>query len=811
MNAQRTELIFNQGKSFWMKRDYSKALEYFLRVLKLSHRKDWLCQIALLTGGVYQIKKMTTGKYPLLSPNGKKIVFTNKDNNFCDIFIMDHHGNNKQKLIRVLSSDYAAPKFSPDGRYIGFTTNKKKISNIYLLNLKNKELRRLSRLKGNIASFVFSPDSKYLTFNYWTSNNAKIRLFNLETLEEIKKIVKEQPSYEPMFSPDGSRIIFFHKNIKNKVFIIIKKLSGNNRILQEVPKNIFPHLYCTPDSKYVIFGSVNGFYLLSINEAVKKRLSFYKCEGKCRNFSFSRNCKFAIFISEVNKEYRLNTMNFKNMKIKSIFESRAPLRWCSFLPNEKKIICAQSQGKFIDKLFLIDLSCNTIHPIDTDVPCGFRNIRGESNVSFYPDGKKILFAHSKNGDYRKPDQICQMDIQPLRMIKLKYLICRLKKLIMQERVMLKRAKLTFRVIHPHVKEMIEQVSQKNLKSYVKKLQNFGPRISGSDSCKKAANFLYNRFAKDGLDVQYDDYQHPKNKKFNSQNVIATITGRSKPEYIYIIGAHYDSHAGSPGAWDDASGIAVVLETARIMRSFQPEATIKFICFSGEELGNIGSKHFVRKAKKQNLHIHGVIDNDCIGYQTGDNMAVTLFYSSTPLLQVLNSASILYLDLLTYRSRSRERCGVIPFMHEFGNITVSIQDYPYLPSPYMHHPKDRVSSLFFPLIAEVTKINVAALTTVSVCPVPVKGIKIERQRNSCRLCISWKKNNEKDIKGYRIYYGRYPNIFDNVLDVGNINFYIMDNLAINKPCIISIRAYNRDGYESWGADELNINNYPLHDI
>lgn len=810
MNYQKTKFIFNQGKLFWERRDYNKALEYFLQVLEHSHRKDWLYQIAVLTGGAYKMEKITTGKYPLLLPDGKQIIFVSKENNSCNIFITNCYGKNKRKLIRITSPDYVKPKLSPDGRYLVFINYNKGKYKIYILNLKTKEIRCLSRFKGNIHNFAFSPDSKYIAFSCWRSDNAKIQLLNLEKLVEIEVKTKEMFNYESIFSPDGSKVIFLSSKMifKSKVFVVIEDLNDNSRIVQEVPKKIFLPLCCSPDSKYVVFGYVNGFYLLSLDIAVRKRIAFYKCKGKVRNFNFSKDGRYAIFISENNKKYKVNILDFNTMRIRSIFDSNTPLRWCYFLIDAKKIICAKQHGEFIDKLFLINFYRDIIYPIDTDVPCGFRNIKGQSNVSFHCNGKKIIFAHSEDGDYHKYDQICQMKIEPLQVIKRRNLIDRVKKLLAQEKVMLKRAELIFRLTHPLIKEMIKQVSLKNLKKYIETLQNFGPRPSGSDSCKKAADFLYNLFTRWGLDVQYDNYKHPQKKKFNSQNVIATILGRANPKSIYLICAHYDSCRGSPGAWDDASGIAVVLETARILRSFQPRATIKFICFSGEELGNIGSTHFVHRAKSQGLNIHGVIDNDCIGYHSGNKMAATLFYSSTPLLQVLKSVSMLYLDLLTYSSTNPERCSVLPFMREFGNITVSIQDYPYLPSPYLHHSKDRINLLFFPLIAEITKLNLAALTTISVCPAPVEGIKIERQKNNRRLCISWKENKEKDIKGYYLYCGIYPNIFDKVLDIGKINFYTLDNLPINKPFFINIRAYNNNGYESWGAEELNIHNYPL---
>ena len=81
---------------------------------------------------------------------------------------------------------------------------------------------------------------------------------------------------------------------------------------------------------------------------------------------------------------------------------------------------------------------------------------------------------------------------------------------------------------------------------------------------------------------------------SSANILATLTGTKNPELIYVLSSHYDSNRRSPGADDNNSAVAVLLETARILKDTPMPATILFAAFTGEEaglLGRIGDKIF----------------------------------------------------------------------------------------------------------------------------------------------------------------------------------------------------------------------------
>jgi acetylornithine deacetylase/succinyl-diaminopimelate desuccinylase-like protein len=158
------------------------------------------------------------------------------------------------------------------------------------------------------------------------------------------------------------------------------------------------------------------------------------------------------------------------------------------------------------------------------------------------------------------------------------------------------------------------VAIENIYKTVEELEKFETRYSWEKQ-DEVANYLFKKFQEHDIPVEFDEYYF-KDKKW--KNVVATIHGKRKPEDIYMVIAHFDSiskqpEISAPGADDNASGTAAVLEIARILKDVQLDSSIQFGIFSNEEQGGLGSKHFAKKARKGGLRIKGCINLDVIGY------------------------------------------------------------------------------------------------------------------------------------------------------------------------------------------------------
>jgi hypothetical protein len=166
-------------------------------------------------------------------------------------------------------------------------------------------------------------------------------------------------------------------------------------------------------------------------------------------------------------------------------------------------------------------------------------------------------------------------------------------------------------------DLVDQVDAQRWFDDIVSLASFN-RYTYSPDVLNARDWLVHRFeAVPGLVVTTDTFDVGGTTAYN---VVATRAGISRPDDWYIVGGHYDAtsedpYTAAPGAEDNASGCAGVLELARIFSSVPAEATVLFICYSGEEQGLFGSRAHVDAlvASGDITKVQSMLDMDMIGY------------------------------------------------------------------------------------------------------------------------------------------------------------------------------------------------------
>lgn len=133
--------------------------------------------------------------------------------------------------------------------------------------------------------------------------------------------------------------------------------------------------------------------------------------------------------------------------------------------------------------------------------------------------------------------------------------------------------------------------------------------------QRAAEYITDNLEALGLRVREHSYQAYDMKV---ANIVAELSGTVRPEEIVIVGAHYDTQPGSPGADDNASGVAALLELARLLRDAKPGRTIRFVAFVNEEYPFfqtelMGSRVYAAEAKKRGEKISAMLSLESIGY------------------------------------------------------------------------------------------------------------------------------------------------------------------------------------------------------
>ncbi|WP_410220344.1 M20/M25/M40 family metallo-hydrolase [Pedobacter sp.] len=222
-------------------------------------------------------------------------------------------------------------------------------------------------------------------------------------------------------------------------------------------------------------------------------------------------------------------------------------------------------------------------------------------------------------------------------------------------------------------QMVEEVSNQNLEGLVRKLVSFNTRHTLSDTLNKttgigaARNWIkteFERYAKNSggrLKVNFDSFLQPAdgrrvNQETVLKNVIAVLPGTDTTDKrLIMISGHYDSRVTdvmntkdfAPGANDDASGVAAVLESCRVLSKYQFNATLVFIAFVGEEQGLYGATHLAKKAKDEGWKVHLLLNNDIVGNSYGsetnirDNRSVRIFSEGVSPAETKEQAALRY--------------------------------------------------------------------------------------------------------------------------------------------------------------------------
>lgn len=166
-----------------------------------------------------------------------------------------------------------------------------------------------------------------------------------------------------------------------------------------------------------------------------------------------------------------------------------------------------------------------------------------------------------------------------------------------------------------------QVTQTNINNLIQQFAGFGIKTTGSAANNNALNWLKTNYQNMGYTAsQIVEDPFTYGSFGSSKNLVVTKTGTLYPNTFVIICGHFDSING-PGANDNGSGTSIILEAARILKDVPTEYSIKFIHFSGEEQGLLGSSHYVNNvvnATTPKMSIRVVFNLDQVGGVAGAN-------------------------------------------------------------------------------------------------------------------------------------------------------------------------------------------------
>jgi hypothetical protein len=387
--------------------------------------------------------------------------------------------------------------------------------------------------------------------------------------------------------------------------------------------------------------------------------------------------------------------------------------------------------------------------------------------------------------------------------------------------------------------IVREISPQRIQAYVEKLVSFGTRHTMSETesdtrgigaARRWIKAELERCGAGKLDVQFQSHLHPVASRISRPteivNVVATLPGTqpaSRDRY-YVVSGHYDSRvtdvmnytADAPGANDDASGTAAVMEMACVMSRHKFDASLVFMAVAAEEQGLYGSGDYAAKAKAAGMNIAGMLNNDIIGSSHDehgklDNAHVRLFAEgvppvkeTTPALRTLlqtggENDSItrqlarhvketgeryvpgFTVDIIYRRDRYLRGGDHSPFLdagYAAVRFTEPHEDFDHQHQDLRTENGKKIGDLpeFVDpaYVAQVARVNAASLASLALAPAAPQDVKVKTANLDNGTDLVWKANTEPDLAGYRIVWRDTTSpAWQGATFVGNVTNYRLD--------------------------------------
>ncbi len=329
-------------------------------------------------------------------------------------------------------------------------------------------------------------------------------------------------------------------------------------------------------------------------------------------------------------------------------------------------------------------------------------------------------------------------------------------------------------------KLLDQINQDSLSYYNRKLEAFDGRVAGTANVYRARDSIKAWFEAFGYDSVYIDGFYADVSSPNSPcfNVVCVKPGTVYSDLQIVVGAHYDAVWGSPGADDNGSGSAGVIEMARVLANVDTDATFKFITFDAEEWGLYGSWHYAEEAYNRGDEIILMFNMDMIGY-----------YLSFPWAYLYNAANNPYGSLWQSLATTYSLQG------EIGGNSGSSDHYPFYQygydvvfliegwfNDYYHSYRDSTSYIDFSFMRAMVQTSLDLVYQVS----NSNDFDGDGIANDIDNCITTYNPNQEDPDADSL-----GSVCDNCPDVYNPTQIDLDHNGVGDHCDGNLHIISRD--------------------
>jgi Tol biopolymer transport system component len=427
-----------------------------------------------------------------------------------------------------------------------------------------------------------------------------------------------------------------------------------------------------------------------------------------------------------------------------------------------------------------------------------RTIAPEYAWTASADGSKILIVAEGDGDTVSPERgVYLVDLD--RRVTRAELQARLRAQLETERALQAKARQIYAPIAAAVRRVVAEASVERVFAYEKALYDFDSKHITRPGNRLASAYLFEQYTSFGYTPEYQWFAGRGALGGQTANVVATLKGTVNPELVYVVSSHYDSTAAGPGADDDTSGTAALLETARILAAHPLPATVVFASFTGEESGLLGSREWVKRAVADKLKLVGALNNDMIGWANDQRLDNTIRYSNRGIRDVQHAAAIQFTNMITYDALYYKGTDAAAYYEAFGDIVGGIGSYPVLGNPHYHQAHDLLDTINHQLVTEVAKTTAATLMLLASSPSRLANLEVTSFANSTAT-VTWTRSPEKNITGYLVAYGPPDKPEAQQVRVTGASATLK---RVAAGTVVSVKAVNARGLEGWDWARVTI--------
>lgn len=414
-----------------------------------------------------------------------------------------------------------------------------------------------------------------------------------------------------------------------------------------------------------------------------------------------------------------------------------------------------------------------------------RTVAPEYEWAVSPDGSRVAIVAERDGDTVTPHRhLWLMDLNTR--VTRQQLIARVDSNLTAERALRANGRRIFAPIAAQVRAAVNEVSVGRIYEYEKQLFSFDSKNIVQPGNMRATQWLEDTYRSFGIETRQQRFTTVQGREIEVANVIAMIPGTQNPELVYVVGAHFDSRAEGPGADDNTSGTAMILEAARVLASRPLPASVMFVSFTGEESGLRGAREFARRMK-DSITVVGALNNDMMGWSNDHRIDNTIRYSNPGLRDLQHAAALGFSDLITYDAYYYKSTDAQALYDAWGDIIAGIGSYPILGNPHYHMPHDVLETINHRQLQETSKTTVATIMLMASSPSRLTAL------TAAGNTVGWDAARERGVTRYIVRYGPPTNPMQFTVSVTNPRATIS---ALRAGWHVAVKAVNARGLEGW---------------